>query len=153
MTKDRIIGKNGSLPWNIPNELKHFKTTTIGCNVVMGKNTFISLNRPNGLPLRKNIVVSSSFITVGSDVIVVPTLADVYHAVKYSSAPTCYIGGAMLYDSALKAGIISKMHISEIKGDYDGDTRFPEYDTTKWQLSHFEDKGEFFYKVLTRISE
>ena len=153
MTKDGVIGKNGSLPWNIPSELQHFKSQTIGCSVVMGKNTFLSLNRPNGLPLRKNVVVSHSFMTVGSDVIVVPTLEDVYHVVKYRSSPTCYIGGAMLYDSVLKAGIIHKMHISEIKGDYDGDTKFPEYDTTQWQLSHFEDKGEFFYKVLTRIAD
>lgn len=148
MTKDGIIGKEGSLPWRIPNELKHFKNLTLDSTVVMGRTTFMSLRRVNGLPDRKNIVLTSSFIEHGENVILVPSLKDVYHA-KDIALKTCYIGGAMLYDSVLKAGIIDQMHISEIKGDYDGDTRFPEYDKTQWKLSHFEDKGEFFYKVLT----
>ena len=150
MTKDGIIGKNGSLPWRIPNELKHFKNLTLDSTVVMGRTTFISLRRENGLPDRKNIVLTSSFIEHGDNVILVPSLKDVYYA-KDVFVKTCYIGGAMLYDSALKAGIIEEMHISEIKGMYDGDTRFPVYDEKQWKISHYEDKGDFFYKILTRI--
>lgn len=150
MTKNGIIGKNGSLPWRIPNELKHFKNLTLDSNVVMGRTTFISLRRVNGLPDRTNIVLTSSFIEHGENVILVPSLKDVYCA-KDVFVKTCYIGGAMLYDSVLKADIIHQMHISEIKGDYDGDTKFPDYDQTQWTISHCEDKGEFIYKILKRV--
>ena len=58
MTKDRVIGKNGMLPWNIPSDLQHFKSLTLDTPVIMGRNTFLSLNRVNGLPKRKNIVIT-----------------------------------------------------------------------------------------------
>jgi len=150
MTKDRVIGKNGILPWHIPSDLKHFKALTSYSSVVMGKNTFISLGRLNGLPNRKNIVISSSKFDHGDDVKVVPNLESALNLYKYKSSPTFFIGGGMLYKSVLDADIINEMHISEIKGDYDGDTYFPSFDESKWELTHSEDKEDFLYKVLTR---
>ena len=120
------------------------------CTVVMGKNTFLSLNRPNGLPNRNNIVISSSTFEHGSDVTVVPSLEAAYNKYKYNARPNCFIGGGLLYKSVLDADIINEMHISEIKGEYDGDTYFPSFDESKWELTHCEDKEDFFYKVLTR---
>jgi dihydrofolate reductase len=151
MTQERIIGKHGTLPWYIPSDLKHFKELTVGSPIIMGKNTFFSLNRVNGLPSRKNVVLSSSEFDHGDNVKIVKTLDDACESVKFSSAPTWFIGGGALYKSVLDADIIDEMHISIIKADYDGDTKFPSYDESKWEMSHFEDKGEFFYKVLTRI--
>lgn|SRR5574343_66730 len=150
MTKDRVIGKNGALPWHIPSDLKHFKAITSYSTVVMGKNTFLSLNRPNGLPNRNNIVISSSAFEHGDDVIVVPSLEAAYNKYKYKACPTCFIGGGMLYKSVLDADIISEMHISEIKGEYEGDTYFPSFDESKWELTKCEDREDFLYKVLTR---
>lgn len=151
MTQERIIGKNGTLPWYIPSDLKHFKELTTGCPIVMGKNTFLSLNRVNGLPNRANIVLSSSEFEHGDHVIVVKTLNEAHEIVKFSSSPTWFIGGGALYKSVLDADIIDQMHISEIKSVYDGDTYFPTFDESKWALSYVEDKGEFLYKILTRI--
>ena len=150
MTKDRVIGLNGELPWHIPSDLVHFKAMTGSSTIIMGRKTFESLHRVNGLPNRKNIVVSSSTFEHGDNVVVVPDLASAYDHYKYNSSPTFIIGGAMLYKAALDADMVNQMCISEIKGDYKGDTYFPEFDESKWILSHFKDKGEFFHKELTR---
>ena len=63
MTKDRVIGKDGQIPWNLPQDMKLFKEITSSHStniVVMGSKTYDSLNRPNGLPNRLNIVVTSN---------------------------------------------------------------------------------------------
>lgn len=153
MTKNRVIGKNGSLPWHIPSDLKHFKKLTSNTNILMGRNTFLSLNRIDGLPNRKNIVLASSKFNHGDSVSVFPTLSDVTEFVSNSLYTNALyvIGGGMLYKSVLDADIITEMHISEIKADYDGDTYFPSFDESNWEITHLEDKGDFFYKVLTKI--
>lgn len=151
MTKDRVIGKNGMLPWHIPSDLQHFKSLTLDTPVIMGRNTFLSLNRVNGLPKRKNIVISSSEFVHGSDVSVVSSISESIDLSKLHSSLVFFIGGGALYKSLLDADIIDQMHISEIKSVYDGDTYFPTFDESKWALSYVEDKGEFLYKILTRI--
>lgn len=151
MTTERIIGKGGTLPWHIPSDLAHFKKLTTGSPIVMGRNTFTSLNRVNGLPNRKNVVLSSNEFEHGEYISVVKSLDQVFDCIKFSSTPTWFIGGGALYKSVLDAGIIDQMHISEIKGLYEGDTKFPEFDQKEWKLSHFEDKVDFFYKVLTKV--
>lgn len=152
MTKDKVIGKNGDLPWHIPSDLKHFKSLTNNTNVLMGRNTFLSLNRVDGLPNRKNIVLSSSEFNHGDSVSVMANISDAIEFVSNSlyTNVVYVIGGGLLYKSVLDADIINEMHISEIKGEYDGDTYFPSFDESKWELTHCEDKEDFFYKVLTR---
>lgn len=153
MTKDKVIGKNGNLPWYMPSDLKHFKSLTNDTNVLMGRTTFTSLHRINGLPNRKNIVLASSEFNHGDSVSVFSNISDVIEFVSTSLYTNILyvIGGGMLYKSVLDADIVNEMHISEIKGDYDGNTYFPSYDESKWELTHEEDKEDFLYKILTRI--
>lgn len=56
MTKNRVIGNHGKIPWHIPEDFKHFKETTLGCPIIMGRNTYISIGR--SLPGRENIVLT-----------------------------------------------------------------------------------------------
>ena len=58
MSKNRVIGKDNGLPWHLPGDLKHFKQTTLGSPIIMGRKTWESIGRP--LPNRINIIVSRS---------------------------------------------------------------------------------------------
>ena len=62
VARNRVIGYNGQIPWNIPEDLQHFKELTMGHTVIMGRRTFASIGRP--LPGRENIVVTSTILEI-----------------------------------------------------------------------------------------
>lgn len=152
MDKNKVIGNNGSLPWHIPSDLKHFKAITNNMIVIMGRTTFDSLNRPDGLPNRINIVITSRPMQDRAFVISADSIEMALTILPYDTdRMVLFIGGASIYKQVLEMDIIDTMHISEIKESYEGDTKFPDFDESKWKETSCEDKGEFFYKVLTRI--
>ena len=124
MTKDRLIGKGGSLPWHIPEDMKHFKETTMGHAIIMGRKTHESIGR--ALPGRRNIVVTSRSIATPG----VETARTLDEAVAL--APDGWvIGGAELYRAALP--LAKKLVITWIHRDASGDTYFPEIDFAEWK--------------------
>lgn len=115
-----VIGKDGGLPWRYPEDLKHFKETTQGKVVVMGRGVFEELNEMP-LPKRENIVLSRTKIYDN-----VKTFTSLEEALESLSEDDIYIiGGGVLYRETLP--IADKLIITEIKNVYDGDTFFPEY--------------------------
>ena len=121
MATNRTIGINNSLPWHIPEDLKHFKTLTTGKIVVMGKNTYYSLGKP--LPNRRNVVLSDIAI---NDVETYFSIDELLLALKDESE-IWIIGGSMMYRTFLP--ITDIIHLTIIKTNYDGDTFFPEFET------------------------
>lgn len=127
LTRDRLIGKGGRLPWHIPADLKRFKQLTTGYTVIMGRRTWESLPRP--LPQRHNIVLSTTRPT-HSEAIAPDTLLDVVPsldaALRRASTPKIFIiGGATLYAQTLP--IVHRLDLTFVEGSYDGDTYFPPY--------------------------
>ncbi len=115
-----VIGKDGGLPWRYPEDLKHFKETTQGKVVVMGRGVFEELNEMP-LPKRENIVLSRTKTYDN-----VKTFTSLEEALESLSEDDIYIiGGGVLYRETLP--IADKLIITEIKNEYDGDTFFPEY--------------------------
>lgn len=156
MTTKGIIGKNGTLPWHIPDDLKHFRHLTKGSNVVMGRKTFDSLKMPNGLPNRRNFVVSRNKpCGYTSQVSYHKSIEFALLDASFSSDAlnTFIIGGATIYDYALKNNFVDMMHISFIKEQYDGDTKFPEFDKSQWNEIKHVDMGEFSYVQFKYIGE
>src|SRR3989338_139592 len=96
MDRNRVIGKDNALPWNIPEDLKNFKALTSGKSVIMGRKTFESLGRP--LPKRQNIVVSRGMPPI-EGVIVCSSLDEAFQAA--ASEEVFVIGGASIYAQAL----------------------------------------------------
>lgn len=143
MTKDRVIGANGKLPWDIHEEMLHFVRLTKGATVIMGKNTWMSLDdKHRPLPGRINIVVSTTLEPQEGMEVYKTVNEAVASAQKHGRDIYC-IGGAKLYESMLPlAGVL---HISWIKGDYSGDTYFPEINFKKWEEAEREDSSEFIY--------
>ncbi len=74
MAENRVIGHNNNLPWHLPEELRHFKRTTMGNSIIMGRKTWESIGR--ALPGRSNIVISTNPDYVAEDARVVTSLAD-----------------------------------------------------------------------------
>ncbi|MEP4079576.1 dihydrofolate reductase [Haloferula sp.] len=122
MTPDRIIGRDGTLPWHLPEDLAFFKRTTSGHPILMGRKTYESIGRP--LPKRRNIVITrdSSWSADGVEVIHNPeALTDLG-----IEGEVFIIGGSEIYQSFL--GQLDELLVSHIFQSYPGDTRFPDFE-------------------------
>ena len=142
LTKDGVIGKDGTLPWRLKEELQHFKALTKGGVVVMGRKTFESIGKP--LPYRENVVISNTL--QNDDVIVVPSFEEAVEKAQSFNKPVFFIGGHSVYERAL--AVSERMHLSRIKDSYEGDVYFPRF--SGWKKVKEEDKGSFVYEVYER---
>lgn len=134
MAKNRVIGINNRLPWDLPGDLKFFRETTLGKAIIMGRKTFESLGRP--LPKRRNIVLSrqSGFRPTGAEV-----FEDLDRALEVIGADVgerdevFVIGGSEIYAYALP--YLDRIYLTEIERDFEGDAKFPDFDRERsWRL-------------------
>ena len=128
-----IIGRDGTLPWRLPDDLKRFKQTTLGKPVLMGRKTWDSIGRP--LPGRRNIILSTrpGFTAAGADVF--PTLDAALHACA-GEPEVMVIGGAEIYRVALP--LASRIHLTRVHAAPEGDT-FLELPLDGWRELSRED--------------
>lgn len=129
-----VIGREGGLPWHLPDDLRHFMRTTLGCPVIMGRKTFASLNGP--LPRRVNIVVSRTMKHPEEGVVVVGSLNEgLSHAkslVEGTDSPIWIAGGGEIYRQGMqRANLIVRTLVHET---IEGDVVFPELDQSHWEL-------------------
>jgi dihydrofolate reductase len=146
MTRDRVIGIDGRLPWHISEDLRLFKMLTLGNTVVMGRKTFDSIGKP--LPKRANIVVSSRELDAPS-VVRCRDFAEALREAEKLGHDVFFIGGASIYRQALP--YTDTMHISWVKQQYQGDTSFPELDLAHWAVAERTDYPDFEYVKYTRM--
>lgn len=128
--KNGLIGNNGKLPWNIPEDMDFFKKYTQNQIVVMGRKTYLSIGKP--LKNRVNVILSSSIVknfdetlpieSYKSDLIVLKSFEEVLKSFK----EFIIIGGRSVYKQALENLIPDKLLISEIGGEFEGNEFFPE---------------------------
>ena len=128
MARNRVIGRDGKLPWHLSADLKRFKALTMGHHIVMGRKTWEAVGRP--LPGRTSVVVTRnpSYSAPGAVVV-----ASIPAAVKIAETDTeaFLIGGGEIYREALpRAG---RIYLTQIDADYLGDTLFPELNLDEWQ--------------------
>jgi len=128
------IGKDGRLPWHLPNDLKRFKALTMGKPIVMGRRTFDSIGR--ALPGRQNIVVSRRLDLVIDGCTVVSSF-DAALAAAADAAEVCVIGGAEIYRLALP--VTGLVHLTKVHAVVDADTFFPVLDAAEWEEIARED--------------
>lgn len=148
MTKSRVIGKAGKLPWHLSEDLKLFKAHTTGNIVIMGRKTFDSIGRP--LPNRRNIVVSKS-IKDSEKVSGVDYFPDLDHAIaaaQEGSSRIFIIGGASIYHQMIEKA--DRLYISLVDGEFEGDTYFPEVKDDVWKVVATEPHTGFTLKVYER---
>lgn len=130
---NRVIGKDNSIPWYYPSDLKHFKKATAGKTVIMGRKTFESKGMPKPLPNRRNIVVTQNkdYQTPYS-VEIVNSLQEALD-LSASDEEVFVIGGANLYKEALDK--VDKIYITIIGKEFSGDTYFPEFDWNNFDIT------------------
>jgi dihydrofolate reductase len=147
MAKNRVIGNRGDLPWHEPEDLAHFKRTTSGHAVIMGRKTAESLKfRP--LPKRRNLVVTRQHdLTLpGFEVF---TEVDAAIAAARMTDPEPYIiGGGELY--ALTLPQVTTMYLTVVDRDVDGDAFFPVFSEDAWQERERRVSGALIFRTLVR---
>jgi dihydrofolate reductase len=149
MTSDLVIGSGGNLPWHLPEDLQHFKNLTMGCTVIMGRETYAAIGRP--LQGRHNIVLSHTQAELPG-VQLCRSFRTGLTAAAQLGHPIFILGGEDVYRKALP--IAAELHISWVKGDFKGDRFFPPLDFSEWQALTEEDYPDFHYIYYRRcISE
>lgn len=164
MSKNRVIGKDNALPWHLPNDLRFFKESTMGKPIIMGRKTFESIGRP--LPGRPNFVITSNPSSEYSkrhpgvwfvrDVEAAFEMAE-NEADERSVDEIMVVGGARIYTQALP--LADRLYLTQVEAEIEGDTYFPEFDLSQWELSSEEvhracEKNPLHYRfqILNRIS-
>jgi dihydrofolate reductase len=148
MSQNFVIGVNNSLPWKLPEDLKHFKNLTLGKSLIMGRKTFESIGRP--LPGRENIIVTrqSSYLKEG-----VKIANSIEEATKIAQNEIFIAGGAEIYKKALDLGLVDIIYLTLIEKDFLGDTYFPKWNKLDWKLTeenlHYSSASDFSYKFQT----
>lgn len=149
VSRNNVIGRNGQLPWRLSADLKHFKALTMGKPVVMGRLTWESIGRP--LPGRQNIVVTRQADYVAEGCRVVASPVDAIDAAA-SATELMVIGGSHIYAAFLP--LASRIYLTRVHADVEGDALFPGLDANEWQASSGEehpadDTNEFGFTFLT----
>jgi len=149
-----VIGRDGGLPWHLPEDLRRFKRITMGKPLIMGRTTHESIGR--ALPGRQNIVITrqQDYRAEGCDVVSCP--AEALRAAG-DAEEVMVIGGGEIYALFLRR--TDRIHLTRVDAEVDGDTYFPRLDPDDWMLVEREAVAAresacgFVYELLVRRSE
>jgi dihydrofolate reductase len=129
MAKNRVIGRDGAIPWHHPDDMRHFKQVTMGHALIMGRATYDSIGRP--LPGRRTIVVSRN---QGLRIAGCEVAKDLHTAIalaRSTDAEPFVAGGGQIYAEALPYA--TKLYLTVLDDTHLGDAYFPELDQSEWQ--------------------
>ena len=151
-----VIGRDGKMPWQIPEDLQRFKSKTMGNPVIMGRRTYESIAaRIDGpLPGRHNIVLSRQDPDLHAGVVVVDSIdaavaeAEAVCELDDNADRIFVIGGATVYEAFFDRA--DELVLTELNDPYDGDTVFPEYDDSEWREVARDDRDEFAFVTYRR---
>jgi dihydrofolate reductase len=125
---NNAIGLDNGLPWHLPEDLKHFRSLTMGHHIIMGRKTYESLGRL--LPGRTTVIVTRQTDYCIEGALVATSLEEAV-SLCGNDDEVFVIGGAELYKLALPAA--DKLYLTEVNGEFAADTFFPEYDKAAWR--------------------
>lgn len=152
MDEKRIIGNGNKLPtWEAPGDLKRFRSLTEGKVIIMGRKTFDSIGKP--LPKRLNLIISRSMES-STGLYVARSLDEAIHQAAILGRQFNFgeeimvIGGAQIYEQVLP--IATKLYLTLVRGEHEGDVFFPEFNSNEWELVHHEDLPTHSYLTYTR---
>jgi len=130
MAENRVIGKDGKLPWRLPDEMKHFIRLTTGHTVVMGRKTFESIGS-NPLPNRRNIILTRNPDYRSEGIQVAHSVAQAIEMVA-AEEEIFICGGEQAYADAMP--LADNLYLTSVHASPTGDARFPDFDHADWQL-------------------
>ena len=133
------------MPWHLPADLKRLKKLTEGNTIVMGRNTLDTLGKP--LPNRKNVVLTRNEEFVSEGVEVIHDIEEI----KNLEGKIFIFGGATVYEQTMH--MVDEMYVTRIHETFAGDTFFPEYDITEWEIvdiapGEVDEKNRYAHEFL-----
>ncbi len=149
MAENRVIGRDGGLPWHLPDDLKHFKRLTLDHTIIMGRKTFDEVGRP--LANRRNVVISRNPTFRPAGVTVVPSLNEAL-ALGATESEVFVIGGGAIYQLALPRA--NRLYLTLVHADVEGDTYFPDFDEAAWAIEDesfhpADDRHQYSFTIRT----
>lgn len=127
MAKNRVIGIDNTLPWHLPDDLRHFKALTMGHHIVMGRKTYESIGKP--LPGRVTVIVTRDADYRAEGCVIAHSLDDAIAACG-DDTEIFFVGGAQLYAQVLPRA--QRLYLTEIQAEYAGDACFPAIESSRW---------------------
>ncbi len=132
MSSNRVIGRDGDLPWHLPADLRHFKKTTMGHHLIIGRATWDEVGKP--LPGRTMVVVTRNRDFSADGVLIAHSVEEALALARDDDEP--FIGGgAEIYRQALAVDLVDRLYITRVHAHVEGDTFFPPVDLDQWLLA------------------
>jgi dihydrofolate reductase len=151
VSENHVIGSFGKIPWHSSEELDHFKNTTTGFPVIMGRKTWETLKKP--LRNRLNIVLTRNpdFSFSHPNVVICNAISDAFKLCENGGEKKIFIiGGEDVFNETIS--IADKMIISRMKFKVEGENYFPEFNSSEWELESEVDKKDFIINTYVRIN-
>ncbi|AGB32308.1 dihydrofolate reductase [Natrinema pellirubrum DSM 15624] len=157
VAENGVIGRDGDMPWHVPADLQHFKETTMGHPVIMGRVTYEGILETLGEPLpgRTTVVLTSRDLETPEGAVVAHDLesalerAETAARERHDDADRIFVaGGATVYEQFLPA--LDRLIVTEIHDDPEGDTSFPEWDRSEWDVVSRDDRDGFAFLEYVR---
>ncbi len=153
MAQNRVIGRDGQLPWHLSADLRRFKRITMGHHLIMGRRTYESLGRP--LPGRTTVVISRTAELDQPAVTTVRTLEEALAVAAGDNEPFV-IGGGQIFERALPS--VDRLYTTIVHAEVDGDVYFPPVDWSAWSLVQEErhqaddrNDHDYSFRVYDRV--
>jgi dihydrofolate reductase len=146
MAKNRVIGRDNKIPWDLPEDRKHFVQVTRGHAIIMGRLTWESLGRP--LPNRRNIVVTRQQGVKLEGAEVALSLEEALQLARQTDPEPRLIGGGQLYAESLP--LATRIELTVLDEAYEGDSYFPELNPSEWHCSQERRGDRATYRTLDR---
>ena len=154
VSENGVIGRDGGIPWHLPEDLQLFKRLTMGHHLIVGRKTFESIGKP--LPGRKMIVLSRQPNYSAEGVITAISLQHALEIARKAGEDEVFIaGGAAVYARALP--LADRFYLSRVHANVKGDAFFPEFNLDEWKVTvktHYpaskSQKHDFTFMILDR---
>ncbi|MDZ7801819.1 MAG: dihydrofolate reductase [Trueperaceae bacterium] len=147
MTRDRVIGRGDGMPWNVPDEYRHFLDSVRGGAVIMGRRSFeifgADLRDARPIVLTRRDSAPHGALPAGD-------LEAALRAARRLDLAPWIAGGASVYEQALP--LCDEMHLSIVPGRYDGDRWFPDWDPAAWRLAEERPRPGYLFRRYVRRS-
>lgn len=147
MAPNRVIGRDGQLPWHLPGDLRFFRKSTMGQAILMGRNTWDSIGRP--LPGRRNIVLSRTLEQAPAGVEVIRSPEEI--GALGITTTLCVIGGAEIYKLLLPQ--CDEILLSLVRENHEGDTWFPPFENDFTLSEILEQHEDFEARRYVRVTK
>ncbi|MEC9209335.1 MAG: dihydrofolate reductase [Bacteroidota bacterium] len=155
VSENGVIGKDNDLIWNLPNDMRFFKETTMGHHVIMGRKNFESIpHKYSPLPNRTNVVITRQANYIAEGCATVNSVENALEVARENGDKEPFIiGGGQVYKIALEANLVDKIYLTKVHHSFDGDTFFSELESEWKEVGRIDHKADdnhaYDYSFLT----